>query len=282
MASIIYDRDYMDMEIGMAYRFLDNKTVLTEMHSHNYFEYFIITNGSITHEVNGKTNILKTGDLVFIRPSDCHKYMIDKVQNCNMINVSFRPIYFDKVAEYFDFPILDRLIKEEYPPTVNLTSIQINQIKKKHSKLNTSRDKQSLIALLKTLIVDIFAYFIIEYDTQSNNSSEKWLQQVLAQMNTPENIEEGLPALIRLSNFSHGHLCRLIKKEFGMTPTQYVKNLQLQYAANLLTTSDYDILSIAVRLGFSSLSHFITIFKEKYGLSPSKYRAAYSNIHIWK
>ena len=58
MYSIIRDSDYMDMEIGMAYRFLNNRSVLTEMHTHNYYEYFIITSGQIYHIVNGKTSLL--------------------------------------------------------------------------------------------------------------------------------------------------------------------------------------------------------------------------------
>ena len=55
MHSMIHDSDYMDMEVGMAYRFLNNRSVLTEMHTHNYYEYFLITSGEIYHIVNGKT-----------------------------------------------------------------------------------------------------------------------------------------------------------------------------------------------------------------------------------
>ncbi len=283
MVSTILDSDYMDMELGFAYRFLDSKTVLTEMHDHNYFEYFIITNGTITHEVNGKITQLKTGDLVFIRPSDCHKYLVDNEQSCKMINISFSTRHFDNMANYFgNKEVFDNLLNAPLPLLITLPSSQISAIKKKHQLLNTIQNKEALLAFLKTLIVDIFSYLITEYNPKSDSSTENQLQYVLSEMNTPENIEEGLSALIRLSNFSHGHLCRIMKKELGITPTQYVTDLRLRYAANLLTTSDYDILSISVRLGFSSLSHFITIFKAKYGLSPSKFRSANSNIHIWK
>ena len=61
MHSMIHDSDYMDMEVGMAYRFLNNRSVLTEMHTHNYYEYFLITSGEIYHIVNGKTSLLGAG-----------------------------------------------------------------------------------------------------------------------------------------------------------------------------------------------------------------------------
>ena len=282
MYSTIYDRDYMDMDIGIAYRFLDNNTLLTEAHSHNYFEYFIITSGSIFHEVNNRTTELKTGDMVFIRPKDCHKYRVNPSENCNIINVSFRTVYFDSIMKYFDNPLLTEMLEVSDPPIIALSPSRMSALKKKHLLLNLSSDKNGLIALLKSLLCDVFAYFIIEYERQSQASSEKWLQSVLLQMNTPENIEEGLPALIRCSGFSHGHLCRIMKKEFGITPSKYITDLRLQYAANLLASTDYDILSISVQLGFSSLSHFITIFKKKYGVSPSKYRSAHNNIYTWK
>ena len=163
------------------------------------------------------------------------------------------------------------------PPTITLPAMQITALKKRHYQLNVITDKRALAIQLRALLADVFAYFIVEYERQSRDDSKQWLQSLLSQMNTPENIEEGLPALLRFSGFSHGHLCRIMKQELGVTPTQYITNLRLQYAANLLATTDYDILSISVQLGFSSLSHFITIFKKKFGMPPSKYRAAHNS-----
>lgn len=282
MKITILDSDYMDMSLGMAYRFLDNNTILTDLHDHNYCEYFIITSGSIIHEINGNKQELKTGDMVFIRPADLHKYRPLSKDGCNIINVSFRTIYFDKVLEYYNNEVLADMFNAKEPPRISLTPSRISALKKKHLLLNVCSDRNETMTLLRALICDVFADFIMEYERQLQNSAEIWLQSVLMQMNTPENIEEGLPALLRYSGFSHGHLCRIMKKEFGVTPSKYITDLRLQYAANLLASTDYDILSISVQLGFSSLSHFITIFKKKYGLSPSKYRSTHNNIYNWK
>ena len=282
MTQTIHDYDYMDMNLGLAYRFLDSKTVLTEAHNHNYYEYFIITSGEIVHQVNGKSKLLKTGSMVLIRPTDLHSYQTSEEQSCKMINVSFSTRYFEALQAYFANSVIDDMLAAEYPPTIILSQPRLIAIKKKHYLLNVNLSRDELIALFKTLAVDVLSYFILEYHTQNQQNHEKMLQTVLKQMNTPENIEEGLPALIRYSGFSHGHLCRIMKSEIGMTPKQFITDLRLQYAANLLTTSDFDILSISMRLGFSSLSHFITIFKKKYGCTPSKYRTIHSHLHYWK
>ena len=44
----------------------------------------------------------------------------------------------------------------------------------------------------------------------------------------------------------------------------------------MLTLSDYDYSEIALALGFSSQSAFITLFKEKAGSTPKKYRDMYA------
>ena len=272
----------MDMNIGMAYRFLDTETVLTDFHDHNYYEYFIVTNGTIIHEVNGESQNLKTGDIVFIRPKDCHRYSVSDKSDFKIINISFCKKHYDSIVNYFESPILEKCNNSPNPPVISLSSTQLTYLKKKHYLLNVSDSDTSLLPQLKALLVDVFACFITGYDEYAQSDPKKWFQSVLNQMNTPENIEEGLPALIRYSGFSHGHLCRIMKQELGVTPTQYITDLRLKYAANLLSTTDYNILSIAMRLGFSSLSHFISIFKSKYGVTPSKYRSIHTNIYIWK
>ncbi|MBR3300548.1 MAG: AraC family transcriptional regulator, partial [Clostridia bacterium] len=250
---------------------------LKSLHSHNYYEYFIILSGDITHEVNGETQHLKAGNLVLIRPNDYHRYIADSNSYCDIVNVSFTSEHFEKIKTYFEDEIIDALISSEMPPCITLNSQSLSFLRKKHNMLNLYSSKKNIATHLKSLLVDIFSYLIINYEQQSQNDFKKLLQPALLQMNTPENIEEGLPALLRCSGFSHGHLCRIMKKEFGTTPIKNITDLRLQYAANFLTTTDYDILSISMRLGFSSLSYFITIFKKKYGVPPSKYRSQHSN-----
>ncbi|MCQ2448819.1 MAG: AraC family transcriptional regulator [Clostridia bacterium] len=277
MSFTIRDSDYMDMKMGFAFRFLDIKTAIQSMHNHNYYEYFIITSGKIVHEVNGQTQYLKAGDLLFIRPGDTHRYNIDKTTDCNIINVSFRTVHFERVAAYLDNPAMEKLCTAEMPPSICLNAQRLSALKRKHYMLNVCSNNDELLTMLKTLLVDTFSYMLMEYEQQAQADLQNPLHPALLQMNTPESIEEGLPALLRYSGFSHGHLCRIMKKEYNTTPIKYITDLRLQYAANLLVTTDYDILSISVRLGFSSLSYFITIFKKKYGVTPSRYRAEQSN-----
>ena len=73
-------------------------------------------------------------------------------------------------------------------------------------------------------------------------------------------------------NISESYLSRLFLKEMGLPLSQYILDLKIEKAKNLLQYSDYNIVDIANYLSFSSQSHFIQVFQKKMGLTPHKYR----------
>lgn len=112
----IYDSDYMNMNLKFAYRYLTNLDLLSDLHDHNFYEYFLIVKGSVKHNVNGQTEILNQGDLIFIRDFDCHQYQLSHSQKCELINVSFSREYFDAGCRYLGEPLRAFLLSLITPP----------------------------------------------------------------------------------------------------------------------------------------------------------------------
>ncbi len=73
-------------------------------------------------------------------------------------------------------------------------------------------------------------------------------------------------------NLSESYLSRLFKKEMGVSVSDYILDLKIDKAKNLLQYSQYTIPDISNYLAFSSQSHFIQVFRKKTGLTPFKYR----------
>ena len=71
---------------------------------------------------------------------------------------------------------------------------------------------------------------------------------------------------------SESYLSKLFHKEMGLPLSQYITNLKIEKAKNLLQYSDYSIIDISNYLSFSSQSHFIQVFQKKVGLTPHKFR----------
>lgn len=66
------------------------------------------------------------------------------------------------------------------------------------------------------------------------------------------------------------------RRVFGRRFTDYVQDLRLQYATQLLASTEHTITDIAHASGFQSLNHFYTLFKRTRHTSPHAYRKQHS------
>lgn len=71
---------------------------------------------------------------------------------------------------------------------------------------------------------------------------------------------------------SRAHLNRKMKELVGLSPSDFIRNMRLRKASELLSKPDIDISQIAYSVGFSSQSHFSTAFKRFTGVSPTDFR----------
>ena len=70
------------------------------------------------------------------------------------------------------------------------------------------------------------------------------------------------------------HLSRIFSREVGLTIPQFLRNLRMERAAELLRTGRYNVTEAATEVGYSSLSHFSKAFCETIGCCPVLYPAA--------
>jgi len=63
------------------------------------------------------------------------------------------------------------------------------------------------------------------------------------------------------------------KRTYGRSPMDYLKQLRLHRAAELLSGSDLPIKVVTGRVGFESCSYFTRAFRAFSGLHPTEYRA---------
>ena len=71
------------------------------------------------------------------------------------------------------------------------------------------------------------------------------------------------------------HLARTFRARYGESIGEQGRRLRLEWSANLLTSSDEPLASIAARAGFADQSHFTRAFKHRFGLTPGRYRLAH-------
>ena len=73
-------------------------------------------------------------------------------------------------------------------------------------------------------------------------------------------------------HFSKNHVINIFKKEYGMTPFDYINVLRVKKAEWLLEATAKTSQSIAFECGFNNYSHFYKTFRDINGVSPTEWR----------
>jgi AraC family transcriptional regulator, regulatory protein of adaptative response / methylphosphotriester-DNA alkyltransferase methyltransferase len=108
--------------------------------------------------------------------------------------------------------------------------------------------------------------------TDQKLPAEEWVEQVAEYIDT--NFKDHLTLQI-LADLFHGspfHLQRTFKKVKRITPAEYIQDTRISKAMEFLSNADTSIKEIAIAVGITNMSYFVTLFKQKTGLTPTKYR----------
>jgi AraC family transcriptional regulator len=81
-----------------------------------------------------------------------------------------------------------------------------------------------------------------------------------------------LQALAKESGYSRVHFVRMFRAATGYSPHNYLLNLKLERARELLRNPSTSLIDIALECGFSSHSHMSRLFHKIVGVTPSAYR----------
>ena len=78
----------------------------------------------------------------------------------------------------------------------------------------------------------------------------------------------------RLHFMDEAYLCRLIRKETGMTFSRHLIRVRLAVAKTLLQKTDLPVHEIAIRTGFTQTGYFIRRFRKETGQPPARWRSS--------
>ncbi len=279
----------MDIEIKVAqgridpifegnYRYISQmERIVKTQHRHDYFEIFLITKGKVVHEVNSVIQLLTKGALVFIRPHDIHCYTPLTTETVEFVNLEVRTHTIMELFAYLGsgYPS-DSLLRAPSPPVTVLSDGLIKSLNQRLAALNAIKalDKEKARTALRVILVEMFSNHFHSGYTENCAYVPQWLEELNTEMVKLENLTQGMDAMRAVSGKSTEHLCRTYQKYFGVTPTRFITELRLDYAAGLLRSTDMTALDIALEIGINNLSHFYKIFKTKFHLAPTQYRRA--------
>jgi AraC family transcriptional regulator, dual regulator of chb operon len=278
---IISDNYHIDPETDFHYSFISGIPRYRSYHRHDFFEVVLVTRGSMYHLIKDEKHVLHEGMLVFIRPEDYHYYSKIGGGTCEFINLSFSALIFNTLVKYLGEDLdPDLLLSPRLPPVVMLSNDHLEALHKRIDMMNTYFSKIEIKAEFRVVIADILSCFFHERSMKIPAHYPVWFHHFCSKMHKKEYFTQDISVLYRSVDLSREHISREFKKYLGKTPSAYLNDIRLNYAARLLTHSDNPIIEIAMDAGYDNLSHFYHLFKQKYNISPGTFRRTYQRMNV--
>lgn len=116
---------------------------------------------------------------------------------------------------------------------------------------------------------------VAETKSPDERLMERILKVVNQNLNNPDLTSEMIASEVGMSRV---HLYRKLKELTNQSARNFIRNIRLAKAAELLAQKKCSVAEVADRVGFPNPSNFATSFKEMYGVTPT----AYMEEHIRK
>lgn len=118
------------------------------------------------------------------------------------------------------------------------------------------------------LLTELQAAVRLQYAPRSRilcDQTIAYLQQYVTRPFDAKHMEETL-------HFHFDYLARCLKKYTGLSPLQYLHELQINKAKSLLENTGLPVSEIGVHVGIENTNYFIRLFRKKMGMTPGQYR----------
>lgn len=252
------------------------------MHDHvDFAELSLITDGSARHVVGNDSYPISVGDVFVIHQRIPHGF--EETDKLRLYNIMFDPKLLPEsdIAESSGFRALFAPEKASRSFSSHLTLEPRDFDLAAHLFRRIYREYTEKRVGWKTAVQGDFLRLTVtlsrlyDFDRVKDGHGMEKISGAAAyiEQNYAENIS--VARLAEMSNYSVRQFIRLFKKAFGCIPTEYIANLRMQKARELLRGKNASITDIALYCGYGDSNYFSRIFRKYNGMTPSEYRARF-------
>jgi AraC-like DNA-binding protein len=246
--------------------------------SHHYFHwqrgrilqeyqmFYILEGEGIFESLATGERPLRPGDIVLLFPGVWHRYKPLPHSNWHTYWVGFHGSFIQHLVREFFFTHEKAIIHLGYLEHIVQDFLEIQRLGGEEYAGYQQAMAGHIMKILATITVS-------QHRGQfQNNNQEEIVQR--ARVLLTEHITSAvcMEKIAQELNLGYSYFRRLFKQYTGLAPGQYLIQLRIEKAKNLLADPNRPIKQIAFDLGFESVFYFSRLFKEKIGMSPAQFR----------
>ena len=235
-------------------------------HTHNHLELFYIIGGKGQFLINDQLYPVNTNHLVIINPNVLHTEVSLNAQPLEYIVLGVDGIELSiSDTSNGQFCILDHF------ESLDMASCLRNILREMEMKQPGYEDICQ--AFMEILIIRLMRSTGLSVPSETSVvSTNRQCAAVRRYIDLHFKEALTLEQLAEEGHMNKYYLSHTFKKEYGVSPINYMISRRIEESKYLLAETDLSMSQIAQLLGFSSLSYFSQVFRKTQGLSPMEYR----------
>lgn len=242
-------------------------------HCHTAYEIYVLKEGERTVTIDNTEYSVRAGDATLFSSNIEHKSRGESPFSGICIHFSER--YIDL---YFTAETKKYLMKCFRHKVISLADKDFETIKNIADKFSEN-SANNFIAL--AYILDILNNSINLCNTGISSADGKKMkksQKIIEYTNENYVYIKKISDITELFNVSENYVFQVFRKNYNVTPKQYINKLRISNACHKLKYSEKTIKATAYDCGFDSYEHFINVFKKIMGMTPTEYRRKLKNM----
>ena len=217
-----------------------------EMHAHSHPHAHIIipVSGAFHVIFDHHDNNILPGQLGFVPPEVLHEYGCDG--QALTLNIPKEMIKSSDLIFLTENSLID--IDEDLAPLISLITKESMRADKKNESLRY-----------------LFYYLYDKLVETGRIPSLAYIEENYA-------ADISMKKLAELENYNISYFTEWFKKKVGCLPSEYLRMVRIDKAKEILATTRYRIIDVAMQVGYVNSSSFTRAFREVEGLTPNQYR----------
>jgi len=256
-------------------------------HSHPELELVFVIEGYGKRIIGNKIEPFESGDMVFIGSNVPHLWLSDpafyeenSILRSKVIVSYFNPKTFLQIFESIkEFEGIREMIKQSskgiriFGETRNIIAKKLIEL----STINGFEKVEGLLQIMHLISVSTEKEFIV--NNEPDHYDDLYPDRLVDVIKfVKENLHEqiSLRQVADIACMTEQSFSRFFKKRTKKSFMQFLNDLRIAQACQLLIQSSKPVSDIASLCGYNSSSHFCKVFKDHTGVSPFQYRTSMS------